>query len=152
MKRKGYQVRIGPSAPRPLGKCLYSTEVRSGLLIRGAVAYGVVIAAVLHFSHYTAVHFSSLNMSSITPALPKGTLILITGANGYIASHIVNQLLKLGYRVRGTVRNEKPWLNKLFSKYGEGTFETVIVPEITIDGAFDEAVKGVDGIMHVVRT
>ena len=31
-------------------------------------------------------------------------LILVTGANGYIASHLVKQLLEAGYRVRGTVR------------------------------------------------
>lgn len=91
-------------------------------------------------------------MSSVTPALPKGTLILVTGANGYIASHVVDQLLKLGYRVRGTIRNEKPWLNKLFSKYGEGNFETAVVNDITTNGAFDEAVKGVGGIIHVVST
>jgi dihydroflavonol-4-reductase len=34
-------------------------------------------------------------------------LILVTGATGYIASHIVKQLLDLGYRVRATVRNLK---------------------------------------------
>jgi len=34
-------------------------------------------------------------------------LVLVTGASGYIASHIVKQLLHEGYRVRGTVRNLK---------------------------------------------
>lgn len=34
-------------------------------------------------------------------------LILVTGASGYIATHIVKQLLELGYRVRGTVRSLK---------------------------------------------
>jgi nucleoside-diphosphate-sugar epimerase len=32
-------------------------------------------------------------------------LILVTGASGYIAAHIVKQLMENGYRVRGTVRN-----------------------------------------------
>lgn len=31
-------------------------------------------------------------------------LVLVTGASGYIASHLVKQLLEAGYRVRGTVR------------------------------------------------
>jgi len=31
--------------------------------------------------------------------------ILVTGASGFIASHIVQQLLEGGYRVRGTVRD-----------------------------------------------
>ena len=34
-----------------------------------------------------------------------GDLVLVTGANGYIAAHVVQQLLESGYRVRGTVRN-----------------------------------------------
>ena len=34
-----------------------------------------------------------------------GELVLVTGASGYIAAHIVQQLLQLDYRVRGTVRN-----------------------------------------------
>ncbi|HWL49190.1 MAG TPA: NAD-dependent epimerase/dehydratase family protein, partial [Acidimicrobiia bacterium] len=31
--------------------------------------------------------------------------VLVTGASGFIASHIVQQLLEGGYRVRGTVRD-----------------------------------------------
>jgi uncharacterized protein YbjT (DUF2867 family) len=34
----------------------------------------------------------------------KGT-ILVTGATGFIASHVINQLLQRGYKVVGTVRN-----------------------------------------------
>ena len=34
-------------------------------------------------------------------------IVLVTGASGYIATHIVKQLLELGYKVRGTVRNLK---------------------------------------------
>ncbi|KAI0228540.1 putative anthocyanidin reductase, partial [Lamellibrachia satsuma] len=32
-------------------------------------------------------------------------LVLVTGASGFIATHIVRQLLQAGYRVRGTVRS-----------------------------------------------
>ena len=34
-------------------------------------------------------------------------LILVTGAAGFLASHIIKQLLESGYRVKGTVRNTK---------------------------------------------
>ena len=34
-------------------------------------------------------------------------LILVSGANGYIGIHVVNELLKEGHRVRGTVRSVK---------------------------------------------
>lgn len=78
--------------------------------------------------------------------------MLVTGSNGYIASNIVDLLLEQGYNVRGTVRTERPWLNKYFDdKYGKGRFETKIVVALNDDGAFDEVVKGVAGIIHVVR-
>jgi len=38
------------------------------------------------------------------PVLPPGSLILVTGASGYIESHVVNEALLAGYRVRGTAR------------------------------------------------
>ena len=31
----------------------------------------------------------------------EGTLVLVTGASGYIATHVVKQLQEAGYRVRG---------------------------------------------------
>ena len=37
----------------------------------------------------------------------QNDLVLVTGASGFLASHIVKQLLELGYRVRGTVRSLK---------------------------------------------
>uniref|UniRef100_A0A915KTZ6 NAD-dependent epimerase/dehydratase domain-containing protein n=1 Tax=Romanomermis culicivorax TaxID=13658 RepID=A0A915KTZ6_ROMCU len=37
--------------------------------------------------------------------MPSTTTVLVTGASGYIACHIVKLLLEKGYNVRGTVRN-----------------------------------------------
>jgi nucleoside-diphosphate-sugar epimerase len=66
--------------------------------------------------------------------LPQGSTILVTGANGYISSHVINQLLKYGYKARGTVRDveKSAWLQEHFDKeYGTGNFELVEVKEIT---------------------
>jgi len=85
-----------------------------------------------------------MKISSEDAAFPQGSLVLVTGASGFIATHIVDQLLLAGYRVRGTVRDEKKvvWTEKLFSeRHGEGKYTAVIVPEMSIKGAFDEAVK-----------
>ncbi|OAP58308.1 hypothetical protein AYL99_07398 [Fonsecaea erecta] len=82
--------------------------------------------------------------------IPRGGWVLVTGANGYIASHIIDVLLEEGYNVRGTVRSEKPWLNKFFEdRYGTGRFETAIVTALNAPGAFDEVVRGVSGVVHV---
>ncbi|KZT58723.1 NAD(P)-binding protein [Calocera cornea HHB12733] len=77
------------------------------------------------------------------------TKVLVTGANGYIAVWIVRILLEQGYAVRGTVRSapKGDYLKKLFEKEGE-KFEYVVVDDITKDGAFDEAVKGVQAVLH----
>ncbi|KAJ3969521.1 D-lactaldehyde dehydrogenase [Lentinula raphanica] len=81
--------------------------------------------------------------------VPPGSKVLVTGANGYIAAWVVRTLLEKGYAVRGTVRSEAKGepLKKVFGDYKE-KFETVVVEDITKDGAFDEAVKGVDAIEH----
>ena len=49
----------------------------------------------------------SFNMSVLPQdvVLPRGSTILVTGANGYISSHVINQFLKYGYKAQGTVRN-----------------------------------------------
>ncbi|CAM1501447.1 Fc.00g034310.m01.CDS01 [Cosmosporella sp. VM-42] len=79
------------------------------------------------------------------PVIPKGSRILITGANGWVGSQVVNQFLASGYKVRGTVRDpvKTEWLVALFDgKYGKGNFELVTVEDMNRDGAYDEVVKG----------
>ena len=44
-------------------------------------------------------------------------LVLVTGAGGFLASHIVKQLLEQGYRVRGSVRNKNDKNEVSFLKY-----------------------------------
>ena len=84
-------------------------------------------------------------------AISPGSLILVTGANSYIATHIIDLLLGLGYNVRGTVRAERPWLNEYFEqKYGQGRFKTVLVQKMEEEGAFDDYMHGVAGVIHVV--
>lgn len=92
-------------------------------------------------------------MSQGDRRLAQGEWVLVTGANGFIASHVIDVLLEQGYNVRGTVRNEKAWLNQYFeNKYGTGRFETHILTTMDQKSAFDEAVKGVSGIVHLVRS
>ncbi|KAJ7675152.1 D-lactaldehyde dehydrogenase [Mycena rosella] len=82
------------------------------------------------------------------PAITSGK-VLVSGANGYIAAWVVRTLLEQGFSVRGAVRSadKGKHLSELFASYGD-KFELVVVPDITEEGAFDEAVKGVDAIEH----
>lgn len=85
-------------------------------------------------------------------AIPRGSKVLVTGANGYIASHIINVLLELGYIVRGTVRTPMPWLQDYFEKeWGPDRCEFVQVPDFQKFDAFDPYVQGISGIIHVAQ-
>jgi nucleoside-diphosphate-sugar epimerase len=60
--------------------------------------------------------------------------------------------LKSGYRIRAAARNQEGFdrIAALapIAPYA-GQIEPVIVPDITVPGAYDEAVKGVEYIIHV---
>jgi len=82
-------------------------------------------------------------------AVPLGSLVLVTGASGFLGSHIADQLLSTGYKVRGTTRSRErhSWVRSLFhARYGKNVFELVEVPEMAADGAFDEAVRGMSAL------
>ncbi|KAK5653497.1 hypothetical protein OQA88_8756 [Cercophora sp. LCS_1] len=91
-------------------------------------------------------------MSTPIPTVPSGSWVLITGANGHLASEIASQFLSRGYRVRGTVRSvpSSSWLLDVFSSYvTTGHFELITVPDISIPTAFVSAVSDVSIILHV---
>lgn len=79
------------------------------------------------------------------PAVPYGSTIVITGCSGFIGSHVTDQVLSAGYKVRGTSRDvvKNKWVADFFAaRHGEGKFELVEVPDLTQDDAFAEVVKG----------
>jgi hypothetical protein len=97
--------------------------------------------------------FSQQNAYPSTPNSPNSR-ILVTGANGYIGSTVVDVLLEQGYhyRVRGTVRSPKPWLDELStSKYGAGRCETVVLPRLDVQEDFERVLEDVLGVIHVLR-
>ncbi|KAJ7597563.1 D-lactaldehyde dehydrogenase [Mycena floridula] len=83
----------------------------------------------------------------VTKSAPK---ILVTGATGFVAAWIISTLLERQYFVRGTVRSlqKGQYLKDKFASYGE-KFELFVVKDMGVEGAFDDAVKGIDGILHV---
>ncbi|KAK3314275.1 hypothetical protein B0H66DRAFT_568139 [Apodospora peruviana] len=77
-------------------------------------------------------------------------LVLVTGVNGYIGGQSVAALLRAGYSVRGTARSAKT-TKPLFDALPEyaDRLQIAEVPDITVEGAFDEAIKGVDAVAHI---
>jgi nucleoside-diphosphate-sugar epimerase len=80
-----------------------------------------------------------------TVVLKPGSLVVVTGVNGLIGSHIADQLLVRGYNVRGAVRDveKSRWLSDFFGgRHKDAKFELVSVPDMSAEGCYDEAVKG----------
>jgi len=79
----------------------------------------------------------------------KGITVAVTGANGFIGSHIVKQLLGKGYCVRGTVRDD---VGVDFLKVLPGAAENLSLfykKELLVDGCFDEVFDGCDCVFHL---
>ena len=77
-------------------------------------------------------------------------LVCVTGASGFIASHIVRELLAGGYRVRGTVRSlaRRDGYAHLLDLPGAESGLELVEADLLVPGAFDGAVRGADTVIH----
>jgi nucleoside-diphosphate-sugar epimerase len=77
---------------------------------------------------------------------------LVTGASGYIALHVVDQLLKEGHFVRGTVRSLKDQKKsepiRNLSKNSKGELE-LVEADLLDANSWKQAVQNIDYILHV---
>uniref|UniRef100_A0A915EDG8 NAD-dependent epimerase/dehydratase domain-containing protein n=1 Tax=Ditylenchus dipsaci TaxID=166011 RepID=A0A915EDG8_9BILA len=67
-------------------------------------------------------------------------MVLVTGASGYLGAHCVQQLLKHGYSVRGTVRNAE--------NDSEGKLE-LVEADLNKADSWTSAVEGCQYVFHV---
>ncbi|KAI3399241.1 hypothetical protein diail_7403 [Diaporthe ilicicola] len=80
------------------------------------------------------------------------TKVLLTGGSGFIAAHVLEQLLERGHNVVTTVRSEDKAakIHAAHAGLGKDRLETAIVPDIAKPDAFDEVVKtpGIEVVLH----
>ena len=81
----------------------------------------------------------------MTPAPPAP--VLVTGATGFVATHIIEQLLRKGYFVRGTVRDAARVPSYLTDLPGSERL-TLVAADLLEPGSFDAAVQGCDYVIH----
>ena len=81
-----------------------------------------------------------------------GERVLVTGASGFVAQHVILQLLEKGYEVRGTLRSLKraDEVRAVLSKYTPKAAGIELVEaDLGADAGWADAVKGCSFVQHV---
>jgi nucleoside-diphosphate-sugar epimerase len=80
--------------------------------------------------------------------------VLVTGGSGFIAAHVLDSLLSRGHSVVTTVRSREKGEKILEAHPSESkdSLSYVIVPDMSIEGAFDEAVQSSPPFEAVIHT
>ncbi|KAI4596368.1 hypothetical protein KJ359_005497 [Pestalotiopsis sp. 9143b] len=76
--------------------------------------------------------------------------VLVTGATGLVGSHVVDNLLKKGIKVRAVARSKAKADAFCSARQQHSSALTFcFIQDLTDAGAFDDAVKDVDGVIHI---
>jgi dihydroflavonol-4-reductase len=76
--------------------------------------------------------------------------VAVTGATGFVAAHLVKQLLEKGYTVHGTVRSlkDKRKYEYLYQLPNAETNLKLFEADLLKDGSFDESIQGTSVVYH----
>jgi dihydroflavonol-4-reductase len=90
---------------------------------------------------------TDLQLDSREPFAQAGDVVVVTGATGFVAGHVIRELTEKGFKVRGTVRNltdtaKTQHLRSLFPDLE--LFEA----DLLDDGSFLECCKGARFVVH----
>ncbi|NTV05372.1 MAG: SDR family oxidoreductase [Chlorobiaceae bacterium] len=74
--------------------------------------------------------------------------VCVTGASGFIAAHIIRDLLDRGYSVRGTVRKSPQSYPFLLGLSGAKERLELVQADLLTAGAYDRIIEGCEYVMH----
>jgi dihydroflavonol-4-reductase len=81
------------------------------------------------------------------------SVVLVTGASGFVAAHVIDQLLNADHSVRATVRSEskKSTVRDMLHTAGTRHVERLsfVLADLLRDEGWAEACHGCDYVMHV---
>lgn len=82
---------------------------------------------------------------------PSESLVLVTGASGFIAQHTILRLLEAGYRVRGTIRSlgRADEVRAVIAAHSDGKEIELMAADLTSDDGWTDAVRGCRYVLHV---
>lgn len=78
--------------------------------------------------------------------------VLVTGATGFIAGHVIHQLLEAGHEVTGTARSASKGaaLSQTISAYaGKPVSVPIREADLSSDAGWAEAAEGMDFVHHI---
>jgi dihydroflavonol-4-reductase len=77
--------------------------------------------------------------------------VLVTGISGFIAKHCAVELLKHGYRVRGTLRSpdKTDAVRRTLAAHTDASRLEFVVADLLSDAGWTEATQGVHGVLHL---
>lgn len=122
-------------------------------VIKGNRSYTINTILIIY---YWSPTISTGFLTDNTPYLfncYKMVKVLLTGASGFVATHILKILLDKDYHAVATVRSQEKalWIDKIFSE--KKNFYTIEnVPDIAADGAFDHVFKQHPDLKYVIHT
>ncbi len=86
----------------------------------------------------------------MTALAPGDAPVCVTGASGFVGSHVVDELLRRGHVVRGTVRDPRDEAKTAHLRAMEGAADrlTLYAADLMEEGGFDEAFRGCGAVVH----
>lgn len=80
-------------------------------------------------------------------------LVVVTGGSGFIASHVILQLLQQGYAVRATARSlsKRPLIEAMLHQGGQSDLSNleVVAADLTHESSWDAVINGATYVIHV---